>query len=40
MSVPPKIIYRFNVMPIKIPMAFFIEKILRAFICKHFKKQN
>ena len=37
MTILPEIIYRFNVIPIKIPMAFFtkLEQVILRFVWKH-----
>ena len=40
MSILPKEIYRFNTIPINIPMAYFTEQVIQNFVWKQQKTPN
>ena len=40
MSIQPKAIYRFNAMPIKLPMVFFREQIISHLVWNYKKSSN
>ena len=42
MNILPKVIYRFNAIPVKLPMVFFteLEQIISQFVCETQKTSN